>query len=158
MSPRAWLGRGPLHFRKERSSLGPLWLNRASPRESHCCVRSAKRPEVAQARDSPMISTARTDEQTTFWTIRRWGVNEALSIDLGHRQRAAVCFTSHDRAISFLKADLVDRRWRAVEVSAPDLVTMLKQRCKQGTRFVYRDPANLFCLGQPRPIVDLLAE
>ena len=105
-----------------------------------------------------MINKSSSDEITAFWTIRPLNRQEKLSIALGRRKNAAVYFTSEERASSFREADVVERRWTVVEMPANSFVEWLRQRTLSGTHFIYRDPSNLFCLGTPIRIVELLIE
>ena len=94
----------------------------------------------------------------SFWTIRRSNFNENLSIGLGRRRKAAVYFTSEERASRFQKADFVDRKFKVVQLPAGTFIAWLRQRVERGTHFIYRDPNNLFCLGKPIRIIELLAK
>ena len=95
---------------------------------------------------------------TSFWTIRRSNFNENLSIGLGRRRKAAVYFTSEERASRFQRADFVERKFKVVQLPAGTFIAWLRQSVESGTHFIYRDPSNLFCLGKPIRIVELLAK
>src|SRR5258708_6754065 len=93
-----------------------------------------------------------------YWTIRRLNQTEHLSVNLGHRKKAAVYFTSEEDAINFLTAEVVKTAWKIVGMSADAFVGWLTQRTKSRTQFVFRNPSNRFCFGRPMRILDLLTE
>jgi hypothetical protein len=97
-------------------------------------------------------------EITAFWAICRLNSNENLSIALGRRKKAAVYFTSESLASNFQKADFAESKWRVVQMPAESFAEWLRQRTKTGTHFIYRDPSNLFCLGKPLRVLEVLRE
>jgi hypothetical protein len=105
-----------------------------------------------------MHNESAIDMITSFWTIRRLNCNENLSIGLGRRRKATVYFTSEERANRFQKADFVERNFKVVQLPAGTFIAWLRQRVERGTHFIYRDPSNLFCLGKPMRIIELLAK
>lgn len=94
----------------------------------------------------------------TFWTIRELNQSEYLSVNLGRGNKAAVYFTSEERASSFRRADFVEMNSKAVEMAANAFVEWLTKRTESRTHFIYRNPSNRFCLGKPVRILELLRE
>ena len=105
-----------------------------------------------------MHKNSPADAVVMFWTIRRLNQSEYLSVNLGHRKKAAAYFTSEEDAISFLKADVVKTDWKIVGMSPDAFVGWLTQRTKSRTQFIFRNPSNRFCFGKPVRILDLLTE
>jgi hypothetical protein len=105
-----------------------------------------------------MLTPFPSEEALSFWTIRPSNLQEPLSLDLGRRRKAALCFTSKERACDFQKADFMERKWKVVEMRADACAAWLRQRMKHGTQVVFRNPSNLFCLGKPISVQELLAE